>query len=161
MIDDVVEGGEHPSQEQFVGLPTGWPPPGVEGARELVFDLFSGQSRELAGIALLEPGVDDHRTDADRCGDDGGRVWGSLEIAGEDGVERTGVSGGGAGLRPTEVGEWWVGLALPPPGGIPFRLAVPGEQQIEHLRRKVTSNADECGDAPLWKAATVRPSGEV
>ena len=62
VIDDVVEGGEHPSQEQFVGLPTGWPPPGVEGARELVFDLFSGQSRELAGIAFPPFGVNEPRS---------------------------------------------------------------------------------------------------
>ena len=82
--------------------------------------------------ALLESGVDDDRPDADAVGDDRRSVQCPFEVACKEGVERAGVTGSAAGLRSPELGQRRVLLTLPPPDGVPFRLSVPSEQEIQH-----------------------------
>src|SRR5690606_25739018 len=91
-----------------------------------------GEPLPLAGVALLEAGVDLDRPDPDGLGDDLGRHPGALQVAGDDGVDGAQVLGRVGGLVAAQVGQRRVGLALPAADRVPLRLPVAGDEAAPH-----------------------------
>src|SRR5690606_4827395 len=96
---------------------------------EPLLDLGAGQPRELARVPLPQVGVDDHRPHPQLLGDDRRGVAGSLQVGRPDGVDGAERPGRLPRLAATELAERRVGLALPPPDGVPLGLAVADEQE--------------------------------
>ena len=132
----------------FVVLPAGRPFALVEHAGELRIDLRSRETGELAGVAFFQTRIDDHGPDAECGGDDRGGVECPLEVARKDGMEGARLVRGAAGLGTAELGERWVGLALPAPDRVPLRLAMPDEEEIQHVALTVTRPSDGVGGCP-------------
>jgi hypothetical protein len=118
-----------PLEEVLVGLPARGPSARREVAREPPLDLVAGQPGELTGVALAQIRVDHHRTDADPVGDDHRRLGGASQVGRPDAVDGADGPGRLERLAPPEVGERWIGLALPPALGVPLGLAVADEQE--------------------------------
>jgi len=105
---------------------------GLEPAGPAQLDLLRGQAFPLAGVRLLQPGVDDRFAEAERTGDDRRRLRGPAQVARPDRreIEAEGdeqASGRGR-LLTAQFGERRVGRALPAPHSVPFALSVAQHQ---------------------------------